>query len=715
MNYLYRKSNGTSSQEEHGQVGPQFWYWIAIALTVVLLTSFDHKNAQATPVAVENRPETFQPNDPAFRAGSQYGLEITNMADAWGYTVGDRHVTVALIDTGIDYTHPELADHIHPDGRTFFLSGPATDEDGHGTLTAGIIAATSHNGLGIAGIAPNVQILPLKVSPGYVHTTNGTRQEDAVNDISAINYNFQDPIHYAVDPARGGTKVININFATSIEDPNEEAAIKEAMDQGVVIVAAAGNSGTNVPLYPAAYDCVLGVGAVNSQEQRAGFSTYGLGVDVVAPGVSVLSTTLSQINDGYTYAHGTSFASPHVSGLAALIFSIRPDLTAWDVREIIMRSAKDLGTPGFDAEYGYGLIDGEAALALAVEWQKGTGRVLQRCTGERYRVYGSLYFDNNHNGSRDSDELFFSEPYTNTTTFVELYGKNGTLLLDRTFPNQAGIFTFDVRYNADEAPYLIKLQNSTMTQPLFFSANFSGPNDIDLLHLKEESVSIQGTFFVDADGSGLQNRAEDAYQYWGERQAQVALYSAQGTEPIAIATGNEAGNFIFYIAAPTTTVTYTLRSVEEVERPQLTQAYTLVLSPNGAKIIETAVGIDVNSVPVEGQNSTVNSQPVGVVATANGQRVTVEWESPLPLRADSLFEIAYTTSANGPYTTKVATATGTMHSYTFYDLPNGTYRFAVRAITYDGSHPEFWSNYSEEFSLLVDDGRAELYLPLVRN
>ncbi|HRW10536.1 MAG TPA: S8 family serine peptidase [Caldilineaceae bacterium] len=694
------------------------WYWLAIAVTMLFMAFFQQGKAYAASAAVAvDEPvttTTVQPNDPAFRAGSQYGLRITNMAKAWEYTVGDPQITVALIDTGIDYNHPELADHIHPDGRAFFLNGPSIDEDGHGTLTAGVIAATMHNSTGIAGIAPNVQILPIKVSPGYVQAVANDRNELTVDHMGTVDYNFQDPIRYAADPARGGTKVININFATSIEDPNEEEAIKEALDQGVVVVAAAGNSGNNVPLYPAAYDCVLGVGAVNGEERRAGFSTYGLGIDVVAPGVGILSTTLSNVNGGYMYAHGTSFASPHVSGLAALIFSARPDLTAWDVREIIMRSAKDLGVPGFDAEYGYGLIDGGAALALATQWQAGSGRVLTRCTGERYRVYGSLYFDANHNGLRDEHELAFHEPFTNTTTFVELYGNNGARLLDRTFPNHSGIFTFDVQYDPDEAPYVIKLQNSTLSHPLYFAADFSGPNDIDMLTLAAQTVTVRGTFFVDADGSGLQSRAEDAYQYWGERPAQVALYSDAQGQPLAIATGNEAGDFTFYLAVPTTTVTYTLRSVVQPEIPQLTRDYSLVLTPDGAREVALVVGIDVNTVPVEGQDTTVNSRPVALAAMVAQQRVTLQWQSPMPLRSDSIFAVVYARQPSGPYQTIATTATGAMHSYTLYDLRDGTYYFAVRAVTRDGSHPGLWSDYSDEVQVTVDDGRTEIFLPIVQ-
>ncbi|MEZ4622669.1 MAG: S8 family serine peptidase [Caldilineaceae bacterium] len=678
------------------------------------MSALTTKPAQAATVTVEATPANgFLPNDPEYLAGHQYSLDLINARQAWSYTMGDPRVTVALIDTGIDYSQPELADHIHPDGRTFFLSGSAQDEDGHGTLTAGIIAATTNDETGMAGLAPNVQILPIKVSPGYLQATASQRADLVVEEITAIDYNFQEPIRYAADPARGGTKVININFATSIEDPNEEAAIYEAMGNGVLVVAAAGNSGKNIPLYPAAYDCVLGVGAVNGSAIRAGFSTYGLGVDVVAPGVGVLSTTLTENSGGYAYVHGTSFASPHVSALAALIFSARPDLTAWDVREIIMRSAKDLGTPGFDQEYGYGLTDGGAALALATEWQAGSGRTLNACTGERYRIFGSLYYDTNQNGQREGDELAFHEPYTNTTTYIELYANNGEQLLDRTFPNHNGIYTFDVRYDADEAPYLIKLQNGTLRYPLYFAANFSGPNDIDMLALQNETVAVQGTFFIDEDGSGMQSRTENAYAYWGARPAKVALYDSEGTAPLATATGDATGHFTLYIERPTTVTTYMLRSVEEFETPQLSRVYSVTVAPEGATNLEVAVGIDVNTVPVEGQDGTPNSTPLALTAAVGHGRVVLQWQSALPLRSDSVYEIAYATTADGPYKALATTATGKMLSYTLYDLPGDSYHFVVRARTKDGSNTNVWSGYSNEVTVQVESSTSQVFLPLV--
>lgn len=679
--------------------------WLAFALTLLV-----NQPVQALDEKPSDQPGTIVrtsfPNDPGYQMAKQYGLELINAREAWNYTFGDPRITVALIDTGIDYDHPELADHIHPDARTFFLQGNPQDEDGHGTRTAGIIAATAHNSTGMAGIAPNVQILPIKVSPGAAAMSSD-------HSTTSPDYNFQEPIRYAAAPGRG-VKAININFATSIDDPQEGQAIYEAMLNGVLVVAAAGNSGKSTPLYPAAYDCVLGVGAVDQQRNRASFSTYGLGVDVVAPGVSIYSTTLSDRGDGYDYGNGTSFASPHVSGVAALVFSARPDLTAWDVREIIMHSAQDLGTPGFDPEYGYGLVDTGAALKLASVWRAGSGKVLNRCTGDRYRIYGSLYHDDDQNGQRDLRDRPFSEPYTNTTTYVELYSRNGAQRLDVTYPNHSGIFTFDVVYNPDDAPYVIKVQNSITAHPLFFAANFSGNNDIDMNRLATQSVVVQGTFFVDENFDGLQTRNEVAYQYWGEHPAQVALFADDSLQPLAIATGDDAGNFRFYLAPVTATVTYTLRSLVTLETPQLSREYTLVVHPTTTQLFDLLLGIDANSVPVEGQNALPNSTPLGLQATEVANRIVLRWETAQALRSDSIYEIGFATQPGGPYQPFATTSMGQSLSYTLFDLNQGSYTFAVRARTRAGDHAEWWSAYSNEVTVTVEHGPiTQLFLPII--
>lgn len=692
--------------------------WL-LFLLVVFAACIDYSplKAEDNPVVQTGQavghPAVF-PNDPAYQQGEQYALDLINIQGAWRYTHGDPRVVVALIDTGIDFSHPELMDHIHPDARTFFLQSTPQDENGHGTLTAGIIAAATHNGLGAAGIASNVQLLPIKVSPGV------SRQLDEADQALAPTYNFQDPIRYAASPDRNGTRVININFATSLDDPEERKAIEEATQSGVLIVAAAGNTGQNRALFPAAYDCVVGVGAIDRNEQRATFSTYGLGVDVVAPGVSIYGADLlgekGYDRDDYGAASGTSFAAPHVTGVAALVFSLRPDLTAWDVREILLRSAKDLGAPGFDLEYGYGLVDAGAALELAKVWRAHSGKVLPHCTGDRYRVYGSLYFDQNGNGGRDTGEVAFAEPYTATTTYVELYAQNGARRLDVTAPNQNGIFTFDVVYNPADAPYVVKLQNTTHYRQLFFADGVAGPYDFDLTTLPTQSLVMQGRFFLDNDGDGLQGADEVIYADAQHYQTTVALSGANAQEPAAIATSDQGGNFFFYLTPPTTTMTYTLQTTLAPNLLRTTRLYTLTIDPTTPRLFTYAIGLNPDDLPVEGQEQSPNPTPVALKLITHSGSTVLQWVTPQPLRDDSVFELAYARQAGGPYQPLALTALAQTTSYTLFALPEATtggdYYFVVRARTVDAAQSIFWSSYSNEVMLTLSP-LTQLFLPLI--
>lgn len=654
------------------------------------------------------------PNDPSYQQGEQYGLDLINVQAAWRYTHGDPRVVVALIDTGVDFSHPELADHIHPDARTFFLAGRPQDESGHGTLTAGIIAAAANNGLGGAGITSNVQILPIKVSPG-----NNVRTLTVADAQEATDYNFQDPIRYAASPDRHGTRVININFASSLDDPQERQAIAEVTQNGVLVVASSGNSGQNRALYPAAYDCVLGVGAVERNAQRASFSTYGLGVDVVAPGVSIYGPDVvgakGYSQDDYGAASGTSFAAPHASGVAALIFSARPDLTAGDVREIIMRSARDLGTPGFDAEYGYGLLDAGAALALAQNWQANSVPAADHCIGERYRVYGSLYIDQNQNGQRDAGELAAAEPYTNTTTFVELYAQNGARRLAVTYPNHAGIFTFDVVYEAKDAPYTIKLQNTTHHQPLFFADGLAGPYDIAVNTLPAHSIVISGALFVDLNSDGLATADESLPALGASSQATLALYASNSQEPVAIATSDIAGNFRFYLTPPTTTVTYELRTSINGVQPATAKLSTLTVTP-GTPLMPYAVALESSALLITGQDQTINPTPLTLEVITHTGSIVLNWTTPQPLRSDSRFEIAYAQQPGGPYQSLGLTTFAQTTSYTLFDLPalstGGTLYFVVRARTLDVTTTAFWSGYSNEVAVTMPHTNL-VFLPTI--
>lgn len=267
-----------------------------------------------------------------------YGIPLikADKVQAQGYK--GANVKVGIIDTGIASSHTDLK----VVGGASFVSGESynTDGNGHGTHVAGTVAALD-NTTGVLGVAPNVSLYAIKVL-----NSSGSGTYSAI--VSGIEWATQN-----------GLDVINM----SLGGPSGSTALKQAVDKayasGIVVVAAAGNSGSsgsqNTIGYPAKYDSVIAVGAVDSNKNRASFSSVGSELEVMAPGVSVYSTYPSNT---YTSLNGTSMASPHVAGAAALILSKYPTLSASQVRNRLSSTATNLGDSFY---YGKGLINVEAA------------------------------------------------------------------------------------------------------------------------------------------------------------------------------------------------------------------------------------------------------------------------------------------------------------------------------------------------------------------
>ncbi|MDQ0244821.1 subtilisin family serine protease [Bacillus fengqiuensis] len=256
---------------------------------------------------------------------------------------GKNDVTVAVIDGGVDSNHPEFKGRLLPPVSITNPANPAM-ADYHGTHVAGIIASEADNGIGGHGINPKAKIMSISVFDQY----------------GGFDYILADAILMA---AEKGADVINMSLGAPFEMPLVEEAIKKAIDKGVVVVAAAGNDGAIQYNYPAAYDGVITVGATNNQNKKAYFTTYGPGIDVVAPGEDVYSTLYDPIKGStFTKMSGTSMASPVVAGVASLIKSKYPNLNSYQVEAILEKTAKDLGDKGFDLDYGHGLVNPVAAL-----------------------------------------------------------------------------------------------------------------------------------------------------------------------------------------------------------------------------------------------------------------------------------------------------------------------------------------------------------------
>jgi len=281
------------------------------------------------------------PNDPSF--AEQWGLNNTGGAgctpdadidapEAWDITHGIPDIHIAILDSGIDQDHEDLASEVALYAN--FTDSPTWDDlYGHGTHVAGIAAAVTNNNIGVAGVGYDASLMNVKV----------------LNDSGSGAYSWiANGIVWATD---NGAKVINMSLGGPVKSRTLENAVKYAWNKGVVLVAAAGNSDNPSPTYPARYDNVIAVAATDCNDRQASFSSYGKWVDVAAPGVNILSTFPNHPYKigkslSYDYGSGTSMSTPHVAGLAGLVWATGKCSTAPCVRNRIESNADKISGTG---------------------------------------------------------------------------------------------------------------------------------------------------------------------------------------------------------------------------------------------------------------------------------------------------------------------------------------------------------------------------------
>lgn len=300
------------------------------------------------------------PNDPYY-ATDQWNLPQINAPAAWDLTTGSGDVVVAVVDTGVDLSHPDLGSKIV--AGYDFVNDDSTpqDDEGHGTHVAGIAAAVTNNGVGVAGVSWGSSIMPVKVLD---------------NEGSGYLSDVADGIRWAADH---GAKIINMSLGGPGASSTLQNAVDYAYGRGLLIVAAAGNEYQhgNPVSYPAAYPHVMAVAATNDQDNHASYSNTGYYVDIAAPGGDpsgsgdtnarhwIRSTYWrGASSSGYARLAGTSMATPHLAGLAALVWSRHPSWTNDQVEWVIESTAIDRGDTGRDDVFGWGRIDARAAVAL---------------------------------------------------------------------------------------------------------------------------------------------------------------------------------------------------------------------------------------------------------------------------------------------------------------------------------------------------------------
>jgi serine protease len=345
---------------------------------------------------------SFTPNDPWFYY--QWNLPLIRVPEAWSVTRGSDIITIAVIDSGVDLSHEDLQGILVPGYDFVENDADPQDMNGHGTHVTGIIAALTNNNKGVAGVTwgQNVKIMPLKVA----------RSDGRVSD-----FRFAKAVVYAVDH---GAKIINASLGSRVSSALLQAAVRYAYQNDVVMVCAAGNDGSYGIDYPAAYPETIAVGAVTldlfGRPIRASYSDYGPELDVVAPGGDMPELILSTwINGTYYYAEGTSMATPHVTGIVALMIS-RGIVGVENIRNLLRATAIDLGPQGYDNYYGAGLVDAYSAVTFEDGWQplivfsvdengnldnvtvaNALGRFTLEVRKPRVKIYAWLDFDGDEN------------------------------------------------------------------------------------------------------------------------------------------------------------------------------------------------------------------------------------------------------------------------------------------------------------------------------
>lgn len=288
------------------------------------------------------------PND---TYADEWFMKNINASQAWETGCHGEDIHIGVIDSGVA-KHDDIVKNLVEGYNVLNDTTDTTDTMGHGTFVSGIIAAEANNSIGLAGLAYNAKIVPIKCFDA--------NETDASYLIKAI--------YTAAD--KTDCKVLNISAGVATNIPELEEAIKHAINKGIIIVAASGNHDDkklfNEPNYPASYDYVVSVGSVDKYNIKSYFSNYNEYVDIVAPGSSVRGLRYDDLKD-YKSGSGTSYAAPFVTAAAALCLNVNPDITPADFLSLIEQTAVDLGEEGKDVYYGYGLLDMKGMLGKLLE------------------------------------------------------------------------------------------------------------------------------------------------------------------------------------------------------------------------------------------------------------------------------------------------------------------------------------------------------------
>ena len=515
------------------------------------------------------------PNDPDFP--DQYAHQLIQMEDAWEIETGSRDVIVAVIDTGVDVNHPDLKDNIwvnedeipdnqiDDDGNGYVddihgwnfgdddnivtPSGTSSSTVSHGTQVSGVIAAVGNNNEGVCGVNWSSSIMALRMSLDF----------ESADVAEALEY-----------AAANGARVVNMSFGGDVFGPKGDLVMKAGLDsaynQGVLLVASAGNSDTSRPLYPAAFANVMAVSSTNGEDLKTGHSSFGVWVDIAAPGTDIVTTTLE--ND-YVSTAGTSFSSPYVGAVAALLFAYRPDMTNIEARAVLENTTDPVYYGDVDPNQGYlgtGRVNAYKALTRADNdyplgeivspWQNqmfaNDGNDIEVCVfvhGDDYqldyRLYGQSDWIRLDEGGSPADPngqicLSMANPGSGTYELSLRVTRNGFTHIDRKF------FGIEIAPSQthwpkpDETVDTLEGYEYFVGSPICTDVTGDGRNEIVQLSLDFSTYYGDGIVNIwTADGNSLDGWPVDLGYMWASSVA-VGDIDGDGDYEVVVASEYDA-------------------------------------------------------------------------------------------------------------------------------------------------------------------------------
>lgn len=627
------------------------------------------------------------PDDPLF--SQQWGMSTIGAPAAWDVTSGSAEVTIAVLDTGADLAHPDLAANIDTANDRDIINNDYTaqDDNGHGTHVAGIIAAVADNSLGVAGVAGRCTILPVKVLRA---------------DGGGTSSGVAEGVRWAADK---GARVISMSLGTSTYSSALYEAVLYAASKNCFVVAASGNEARGTVLYPARLPEVIAVGSTAVSDTLSSFSNYGADLDITAPGTAIMSTTRG---GGYGNMSGTSMATPHVAGVAGLLFAEHPTWGREAVEHVLLGTAKDLGAAGRDDRFGYGRLDAQAAVEST--YQPPPPESDEDIPGLTLR---SVPYVGQVNADTDIHDVFRVDLSQGDMLVLSLTAPQPTDFDLRVFGPDANSVTTDtpvaqsvmpaypelVRYTAtqDGSHYIdVEAFSGSGTYSLSWSVRRAGsPADDDIpgVALPADPVSGALDYGTDIDDVFSVSLSE------GERLT-VSLAAPAGSDFDLHLYGPEATSVLVadpLASAETTGYPDTLSFVAPADGVYFLDAFCFSgtggyqlryhVSPASLEADDDVPGIAFAANPATGTlDADTDAMDVHAFYVAEGQEVRVRLTGSAPAEFDLFAFGPDAVTADAASAIASSTAPGAAEELTFTTLVPGTYYAACRAASGSGSY-----------------------------